>query len=921
MARKPLIIANPQVEIVTAIQDQVRAWVAAGYPDVSPLTLTLLRHWFGDPHLMRDGTLFQWYSHQRRAVETTIYLLEVREARRVEDYARVARTERTAQRDQWAKIGLQLATGAGKTKVLSLLMTWAHLHWMMDDSDALGLGGVQLLIAPNLIVLERLLTDFQNGSIFQNDPLIPPELRRDWHLRVHTASDIPAEWEPGQGYLIVTNIQKLLPLTAQVELVDDDLPPQLAMFETPTPVALDVGAPRIVDFLRSVTSPIAVYNDEAHHVHDEYTHYPRQEQARPDEETKAAVAWHGVLSALNEQSRLALQTDVSATLYEERTQEWFRHAVFNYGLAEAIADGVVKKPYLARIELQYKDGHDEPIPLIDESATNAWDKYTQLIQAGIAEWKKEQHALDEAGLQRKAIMFIVCNDKKDAGQIALKLEEFIDPTTGEALFAGHVREIHIGRKEQTNDKEWERIRDEVRRVDEYDNPYTAVVSVMMLKEGWDVRNVKVIVPLRPCDSRTLTEQILGRGLRRMFPPEWTPEGELRDRGFHEGLYVIRHPSFEKIINQIQDIVEEVDERGQRHDPARLVINPVEPAEERQRRDLPIPQITGAYETSDDWVEKINRHNLPPLSQRHPWVESTHGIEGILRHIGLGGERMHDDLHYDVRTIDYASIDQVIASYAESIRNELHISRYYEAAIKGLVKAFLERGVYKLPAGIAMNLDDAVILDEDQRKIVLANIQSQHVKEQVVKHVAAIIATARTGQANPEIQYTLRQAADLRAFEAVPRIIMQRPDKSVFDACCFDVEDEKRLAENLDMADDVAAWLWNDQNGVSFRMQYAFEGRTPYYYPDFLVRTTQNEMWVVETKGSVRERDRAKEARAERYVEQLTSATGTTWRYLFLINDPALKRGDIAWWSNQGRCRFGDLVKHIESLPVIEQGTL
>ena len=79
---------------------------------------------------------------------------------------------------------------------------------------------------------------------------------------------------------------------------------------------------------------------------------------------------------------------------------------------------------------------------------------------------------------------------------------------------------------------------------------------MMLKEGWDVRNVKVIVPLRPCDSRQLTEQLLGRGLRRMFPPMWTPEGEPRGDNGADNLYVMRHPSFEKIIKNISDIIEE-----------------------------------------------------------------------------------------------------------------------------------------------------------------------------------------------------------------------------------------------------------------------------------------------------------------------------------------------------------------------------
>ena len=123
-----------------------------------------------------------------------------------------------------------------------------------------------------------------------------------------------------------------------------------------------------------------------------------------------------------------------------------------------------------------------------------------------------------------------------------------------------------------------------------------------------------------------------------------------------------------------------------------------------------------------------------------------------------------------------------------------------------------------------------------------------------------------------------------------------------------------MAELLDDADDVAAWLWNDQAGVQFRVQYAFEGKTPYYYPDFLVRLSDGAMAIVESKGSIRERDRAKRDRTERYVDLLTQATGQPWSYLFLINDAAIGRHDITWWHGQGRTLFRDLVRHVDNAP-------
>ena len=162
---------------------------------------------------------------------------------------------------------------------------------------------------------------------------------------------------------------------------------------------------------------------------------------------------------------------------------------------------------------------------------------------------------------------------------------------------------------------------------------------MMLKEGWDVRNVKVIVPLRPCDSRQLTEQLLGRGLRRMFPPAWTAEGRAaRQQGRAEGLYVIRHPSFERIIKNIADIIEdEPDDPGKRPDPTRVLVKVGRAgggAGEARPAHLVI--VGEPYDLNDDWIEKIGRGQMPPLPHKFPYVQDLKEIEGIIKHEGAAG---------------------------------------------------------------------------------------------------------------------------------------------------------------------------------------------------------------------------------------------------------------------------------------------
>ena len=912
---------NPQKEIIDPLQARVDDWVHGGYPGASDLSRHLLRYWFGGPHPLPDGSFFLWHPHQRRAVETTIFVYEVQKLRRTEQYAKFAGQERAAQKAPWAKIGLQMATGSGKTKVMSLLMVWAHLHWQLGDGEnALGFGGTQLLLAPNLIVLERLLADFAGGAIFDTDPLLPPELRKDFTLQVVTPDSVPAEWHASEGYLIVTNVQKLFTGDGDGKKPVEPLPEDDPFFDLfssgdTLPTKLDTGAPRLLDFVRGVQTPLLVLNDEAHHVHDEATHYGKSAAALKDEDAREGIAWNRVLSTLQKRQGLALQLDLSATLFEEATRQWFKHVVYDYPLQQAIHEGIVKRPFLGKIRLQYKDGHDEPIPKIDDSQTDPFDKYTQLIQAGIAEWKKEQAALDFAGIARKALLFIVCKERKEAAQVAKRLEEFPDPETGEFLFADKVIEIHIGRKEATNDKEWQKIRADINRVDSPDSPYTAIVSVMMLKEGWDVRNVKVIVPLRPCDSRQLTEQILGRGLRRMYPPSWTAEGERRGQGIADGLYIIEHPSFERIIKSIADIVEDEPDDADRPGPSRLLVRVVEPEVERVKRDLPISVIVGEpYDLDDDWMEKIGRGQMPPLPNKFRYVQDVKEIEGEIRHEGAAGADTIAEapLKYDAQPTGYATVDAVISEYANAIRAELRLSGSYTPAIKGIVKAFLERCTFDL-RGIPLSLEAAADHDDETRRIVIDNVRRGPVKQQVIQNVAKIIGQARAGKETPDVQISTRWARDLTEYETSPtQNVLRDPAKSVHTLCCFDSGDELKFAKMLDEADDVAAWLWNDQSGVGFRIQYSFEGRMPYYYPDFLVRLTDGRLFIVESKGSIRERDQAKRSRAERYADILRDSTGEDWRYLFLVNDAAIGRQDIAWWRQQGRTMFRDLVNYTQN---------
>jgi type III restriction enzyme len=291
---------------------------ADGERRLSMTSHTLLAHWFRhDPHLLGRSPhtyAFKYWPHQRRLVETLIYLYEVRGIRRTEElYALAGVDPLEPQRDPWAKLGGQLATGSGKTKMMSLLIAWAHLNAICEPDNSLGSGRHALVIAPGLFVRDRLLQDFApadgSPSVFSSDPVIPPELESAWDLRVYSPATCPLKLDPEEGALVVTNYHQLLrtrqdapdlrrlsPEERQMELLfHDDDPARLEAIESPL----------MERFARS--HGLLVLNDEAHHVGDEPAHAQFEQRARdrakltPDdpEPTVEAMAWIRSLRALN----------------------------------------------------------------------------------------------------------------------------------------------------------------------------------------------------------------------------------------------------------------------------------------------------------------------------------------------------------------------------------------------------------------------------------------------------------------------------------------------------------------------------------------------------------------------------------------------------------------------------------------------
>ena len=219
--------------LVARVREGVKAWRDSGYAGASATSRALLTWWFEDNHLAEqaDGTqsLFRYYFAQREAVESVIWLYDVCGARDKYDLLRYDASGAVSANmfpEDWPRYIVKMATGAGKTKVLSLLMAWSYFHRLYEPDSALARNF--LLIAPNIIVLDRLRTDFDGLRIFFNDPVLPENghggrnWRDDFQIAVHIQDDVRIARPTGN--LFLTNIHRVyLGDNPEPSLEDDDL--------------------------------------------------------------------------------------------------------------------------------------------------------------------------------------------------------------------------------------------------------------------------------------------------------------------------------------------------------------------------------------------------------------------------------------------------------------------------------------------------------------------------------------------------------------------------------------------------------------------------------------------------------------------------------------------------------------------------
>ena len=502
-----------RLDHVNLIRTRVKDWREAGYPGATRVTKELFEHWFDAERELR------LFFAQREAIETIAFLTEAPADRRqgielvrYEDYER------------WA---VKLATGAGKTLVMALVIAWSGINKRANPKDR-RFADAFLVVCPNLTVKERLRRE--DGLL----PAEPESAYAGFELIPGTYSHLF-----GQVRVMVVNWHQLAPKEERKYRVLKRGPESDSAFARR--VLADLGEKR----------RIMVLNDEAHHA----WRPPPDLSAKGEDrkEVEAATVWVDGLARIHRAREILRAIDCSATpMYPgavggERAWRPFEWVVSDFGLVDAIESGLVKIPriptdddagysipkyrnlweHVKRVAPKRGDDpEDEGAPVYDY--LNEVDGPLQQL---VGQWERtftawaEVPSGDFSGIP--PVLILVCNEIK----LASVLEKYIaEKGRAGSWFQnrdGEMNTLRIDSKlleaaeareegESAGDAA-ERLREVVATVGKPGQPgeqIRCLISVGMLAEGWDARNVTQILGLRAFQSQLLCEQVVGRGLRR-----------------------------------------------------------------------------------------------------------------------------------------------------------------------------------------------------------------------------------------------------------------------------------------------------------------------------------------------------------------------------------------------------------------------
>jgi type III restriction enzyme len=796
--------------LVHKIRKDVHAWRADNYRGASNTSLALLNWWFNRVHLVpkTDGTMteFRYYFAQRESIETIIYLYEVARVKDKYDLIRYDSSGAVSTgmfEEEWLRLVIKMATGSGKTKVMSLLITWCYFHKLYEPDSKLSTNF--LVIAPNIIVLDRLRTDFDGLKIFWNDPLLPDNgfegnnWQDDFQITLHIQDDVSIVRK--YGNLFLTNIHRVYAGNEIQPSFDDENLEDYFLGTRPVGKTndskIDLGI-----IVREIDELIVI-NDEAHHIHD------------------SSLAWFKSIADIHNRLKqkdhfLSLQIDVTATP-KHNDGAIFVQTISDYPLVEAIVQNVVKHPVLPDAASRAK--------LTERTSSKYTEKYADYLALGVEEWRKSYKEHEKLG--KKSVLFIMTDDTKNCDDVAEYLERTYSDLKDAVLVIhtknnGEISESDSGKSKEELDK----LRKASNEIDSWESPYKAIISVLVLKEGWDVRNVTTIVGLRAyaSQSKILPEQTLGRGLRRMYPGSKATEY----------VSVVGTDAFMEFVESIQSEGVELKKKpmGPGTDPKAPIIIEIDNENTKKdidKLDIEIPILSPRIYREYKKLELLEPGHFNSKKIEYKQFNDEEKREIVFKEITTG-EINHTTTLDSSLVTDFRS---VIGYFTQVIMKDLRLVSGYDV-LYGKVKDFISNYLFK----------EVVEIDDINTLRNLSELEATKTIIETFKKKINELTVQDIGSAEIRDYIKIRQT---RPFVAADQSFLI-PQKSLFNKIIGDSNLELQFASFLEKCNDVTSYTKNYM-AIRFHIDYVnADGNISNYYPDFVIKTIEGNILIIETKG-------------------------------------------------------------------------
>ncbi len=862
------------LELVNRIRERVDAWRAADYPGVTSITRSLLTHWH-DPSARQHP----FYFCQLEAIETLIWHVEASP-----DFKQGVFVPGDG--GAWERVCNKMATGTGKTAVMAMIVAWQVLNALTYPKRNKDFSRAIFIVAPGLTVKERLQVLFPGNpaNYYDEFGLCPSEALRQ---------------KLNQAELLVENWHGLMPLKEpERSVVKKGAESDKAFVK------------RVLGKLAGFKD-IAIVNDEAHHAYRipadiKISKKQAEEQGIDLEES---TRWIEGLDRIHKELRINRCFDLSATPFAptgktNTEQGLFDWIVSDFGLNDAIEAGLVKTPRVVvrdgtipdasslKPKLYHLYREKEVSEDLNRRGAEPHEPLPQLVQQAYtllgADWLKALEDWQAAGHASPPVMLTVCNRTETAARIERHFvsgdahwPELNAPDKTLRVDSRVLDKAEIGESAGT-DKDYEarlkaivgaaaipedrkqnllalkkeellrEIVDNVGKRGRAGQDLRHVVSVAMLSEGWDAKNVTHIMGLRAFTSQLLCEQVIGRGLRRVSydtEPVVGPDGV--ERQLFRAEYV-------NVFGVPLSIFQDAGEGGEAPPPPRPSTQ-VESLPDRNPLEIRWPNVL-RVETVVRSVLTLDWDVVEPLR-----LDPAH--TPLIAEIApaIGGATAWDQ----IQTIDLEKLPDEFRQQRLVFKAARKAFDALQARFTGgrdvlafqlirLVEQFLQSNKLDIPS---------LFHQDPLRKRILVSLNM----DGVVGHLLRYLTEQNEERIEPvfDEEFPIGSTRLMRTWYTTKPC--QPAQKSQISHVVADSAWEAHTANVLEQSGQVLAYAKNDHLG--FQVYYLWNGARRRFVPDFIVRLANGKLLILEIKGEDSPQNQAKRQALDAWVKGVNAKGG------------------------------------------------